>query len=463
MIEDPDASPEPRAPDDAAWELNRAEPSSWVAFWPDAECPERSRVMQALAGWAGTDIEVGDATTREPMPDIAWSCAANLPGVESKLVIWAERASPFPPSARTSLEQALARCPWVIRLQALLNENDPAADHFMLTSLLGGGLPEAQAVLDICSGALLDRPTLDAWFLREDARPTERFLWRVDGFAFMRAEEVHAKKGPPERRAMAFTMGLARCHRPELAILDLPREHMDAAKALLDGAASLILERPIPAPGVPMQIGPELSIAFQTWTKAAEFIESGAPGSEESRSAIRDADGPPMDALHAVICEPEPVGRYRRVWSWPRTAIERIEAGRAVIFRSRRSGASHSARAQRSWHDFATAWASLVRAEATELRTMASECFRVLAPVDASGAGEDAELAWFVVEGFEPGAVRARYTVVPLTRPEVQEGEGVLIPVAQVRDWRVALDGHDFGPDDPGALLVEIDRRRGLP
>lgn len=459
---------DPRGPDDPAWSLPQVEPSSWVAFVPGSECPTREEVMRDIASWVGGSLDIAEAENQSPMPELVWSAAVRIPEVDSMLVVWAERSSPLPEAAKSPEEAAITECPWVIRVQALLGDDDPAADHFAITSLLAGALPFAPALLDINSGALLGRDALERWYLSEHARPSEQFLWSVQALGFRLA----SSSSQPKRRSLVFTMGLSRCHRPELAILDLPHQHLDAAKALIDGVASLLLEHPVPAPGVPFPIGPDLSVSFQRWNEVAKYIEAGAPGSPASIESIRKAGGPSFEAVHAVICEPVPVGAYRRIWSWPTTAIHRLESGRGVMFRSRRSTEAAAARVRRSWHDFATAWASLHQSDSPALRELASRGFRVLATMDsaeaaAGGSGArpaegKTELGWFEVEGFEAGAVRAKLTISPLSRADLHEGMRVRIPSALVRDWRVSIGGRDFGPDEPAELLREVDRLRGI-
>lgn len=447
-----------RPPDDPAWTSEEEPPSSWVAFWPEKAPPERTDVAQALATLIGGDARIGRTENPADAEDMLWNLVVEVPSIAAPVVIWAERAAALPTSAPGGADETLARCPWVVRMQAQLGTAEPASDYFVLSSLLAGAIPDAVAILDVASGVVFERAAIDEWFLDESARPNERWLWSVLGLTA--GKDGVARAGS---RGMLFTTGLRRCGRPEIEIVDLPAEHMDAGVALLNAVAGQLLERAIPAPGEPVEIGPGLSVVFQPWTVVAGQLDKGAPGSRESRDAIA-ADGPSLDGVRAVVCDAERVGSYRPVWSWPRAAIERLEAGNAVFYSSPRRADATAARARRTWSDFATAFASLARSDVPNLRELAKRAFMVQAPIAPEGAQDEAshEQAWFRVEGFDAGLIRAALCAPSCTRPDLREGHAVRLAPSEVRDWRVSLDERDFGPEDPAALLAEVDRLRGV-
>jgi len=343
-------------------------------------------------------------------------------------------------------------------MQAQLGSSEPADDHFVLTSLLAAAVPTAVAILDVASGIVFERSAIDEWFLDPDAKPNERWLWSVLGLTSSRDGAA-----APGTRGMLFTAGLRRCGRPELEILDLPSEHMEAGVALVNAVAGLLLETAIPTPGAPLEIGPGIRIALQPWQVVAETLEKGAPGSADSRAAVATS-GPALDGVRAVICDPEPTGGYQPKWSWPRQAIERLVSGHAVFYSSARRADSIAARAKRTWPDFATAFASLLKSDVPGMRDIARRAFLVQAPIAPEGVDSAAasEQAWFRVEGFDAGLIRAALCGPSLTRPELLEGHQVRLAPSEVRDWRVSLSEGDFGPDDPEALLAAIDRLRGV-
>lgn len=446
-----------RPPDDPAWRSEEEPPSSWVAFWPEEAAPDRSEIVQAVAAWLGGEANIGRTENPDDNAEMLWNLVVEVPSIDAPVVIWAERAAALPSPPRGGADEALAKCPWVVRLQAQLGANTPVEDHFVLTSLLAGALPSAAAVLDVSSGIVFERTALEEWFLDPDARPNERWLWSVLGLTASR------ETPPPGSRGMLFTTGLRRCGRPELEILDLPVERMDAGVALLNAVAGLLLDVAIPAPGEPLEIGPGLKVTLQPWRKVAEALEKDAPGSVASREAL-SGEGPSLDGLRAVICDPEPVGRFRAAWSWPRSAIERLESGHAVLYASARRAEATATRARRTWPDFATAFASLTKSEVPGLRDLARRAFLIQAPIAPDGvdANSSSEQAWFRVEGFDAGLVRAALCAASLTRPELNEGHVMRLAPSEVRDWRVALDDRDFGPDDPAGLLEAVDRLRGV-
>jgi len=391
-------------------------------------------------------------------PSMLWSLVVEVPSIDAPVVLWAERAAPLPAPPRRGPDEALANCQWVVRLQAQLGLNEPADDYFVLTSLLAGSLSDAVAVLDVASGVVFERTALDEWFLDPQARPNERWLWSVLGLTSGRGETES-----PSSQGMLFTTGLRRCARPELEVLDLPVAHLEAGVALLHAVAAWLLETPLPAPGAPFEIGPELHVALQPWKVVAEHLAAESPGSVASRSAVA-ADGPSLEGLRAVICDSPPGADGAPSFSWPREAIMRLESGHAVFFSSAKRAEATAARARRTWPDFATAYASLVRSDDTELHALAQRAFLVQAPIAPEGMDADAssEQAWFRVQGFDAGTILAALCAASLTRPDLGAGHAVRLPASEVRDWRVSFDERDFGPDDPAALLAEIDRLRGV-
>lgn len=447
-----------RFPDDPAWRSDEEPPSSWVAFLPDARAPDREDVAQAITAWLGGEARMGQAENPDADPGMIWNLVVEVPSVDAPVVIWAERAATLSAPPRHGADEAMARCPWVIRMQAQLGAREPAADYFVLTSLLAGVLPDAVAMLDIASGIVYERAALDEWFLDPEARPNERWLWSVLGLT-----SGSGGTDAPASHGMLFTTGLRRCGRPELELLDLPIQNMDAGVALLHAIAGWLLEVPIPAPGAPLEIGPGMVVTLQPWQVVAKQLAADAPGSEASRASIA-GDGPALDGLRAVVCGAAPEGDPPTQWRWPHDVISRLESGHAVFFSSAKRAEATAARARRTWPDFATAFASLRRAEDPALRSMAQRSFLVQAPIAPEGVAGDAshEQAWFRVEGFDAGMIRASLCTQSLTRPELSAGHAVRLQPSEVRDWRVSLDARDFGPDDPAALLAEIDRLRGV-
>lgn len=442
-------------PGEVGFERRTAEPSGWVAFWPHQEAPTSEEVVQAFAAWVGAPLDASQAENSDDTRDMLWHAIVQVPSIDAAVVAWAEAAEPL--RAELPSDHPLSACRWVVRIQSVLGTGDPAADYFLLVSMLAGALVDSPAVLDVVTGQVLMRPELEAWFLAPESLPSDHFLWRVGG--------VMAELGDGDQRrrlAMLHTTGLARCGRPELEILEIPEDHVQAGLALLNAAAGLVLDGPLPAPGEPLELGPDLAVVLQPWQAVAVTMEDAAPGSRAFRAALTGDAGDALAGPRAVLCDPAPAGAWTRAWTWPRSAISRLESGRAVIYSSGRATLAAARRAQRTWPSFATAFASLKRSDDPGLRKLATDSFMVQAPLVDGSDPERAEQAWFLVQRLDGERVEGRLTAAPVTRPDLSEGDTVPIEREAITDWRASLSDHEFGPDEPAALLSEVDRLRGL-
>jgi uncharacterized protein YegJ (DUF2314 family) len=133
-----------------------------------------------------------------------------------------------------------------------------------------------------------------------------------------------------------------------------------------------------------------------------------------------------------------------------------------VLYASEHSAAATERRAQRAWPKFATAYASLRRADAEATRAIADSAFHVQAPVGGVDAEDRREQGWFIVRRFDHDVVEAALSEEPVTRDDLHAGDVVRIDRKDVSDWRVMLPDDTFGPDRGDALLAAVDRLRGL-
>ena len=84
---------------ESVWELPAPLASAWVGFWPHPDAPTRDEVGRAVASWVGREVEMESS---EPDEDegMLWALMVNIPGVNSPVVLWAERALNAEPDAR---------------------------------------------------------------------------------------------------------------------------------------------------------------------------------------------------------------------------------------------------------------------------------------------------------------------------------------------------------------------------
>jgi len=163
-----------------------------------------------------------------------------------------------------------------------------------------------------------------------------------------------------------------------------------------------------------------------------------------------------------VICSAKKRGSFKQLWAWPTEIIASMEAGRAVLYASEHSAAATERRAQRTWPKFATAFASVRRAEEPDVLALATTAFQVQAPLGSVDEHDRREQGWFTVQRFDHDVVDAILSEEPVTRQDLHVGDAIRILRAEVTDWRVFLPEEVFGPARSDALLAAVDRLRGL-
>ena len=451
---DPAPEPEPaeQANPEDPWELPEPNPSGWVVFWPHAEAPTRDEIGSAFAAWLGHELE--GESPEENEDGTLWAFTFAMQGLEVPALVWAEEAQSL---EGEDVEDAVKRCKWVIRMQAMLPFDEPHESYFRLVALMAGAIGDSPGILDAVTGHFLPRNVLESGFLAPEALPHERWLWRVSGAGLASPTEGG------EHPTMLFTTGLWRCGRPELELLELPASHVRAGLIMLDAMAGLLLEGEMPVAGEVFEVGPGLPVTLQPWREVAATMDAGMPGSAAFRAAAGQAgEASPLLGVRAVICHPEPVGAFKKVWSWPREAIAAIESGHAALYATEHATKASMRRAQRRWETFATAFASLKKSDAEAAKEVRDHGFTVQAPLENGNDPERVEQAWFRVKRFDAGKVAGALLEKPRSRDDLDAGSEVMLDPVTITDWRVEMPEGDYGPEKWQELLPAVDRLRGL-
>jgi uncharacterized protein YegJ (DUF2314 family) len=446
---DPDENA-PQGPSEDAWNAAPTQPSAWVGFWPHPDAPSQEEVGRAIANWVGREVEA-EAGQPDAEEGMIWALMLNVPGVASPVVVWAERA--LAADSAQLPDESMRACKWVIGMQTMLEQGEQYAEYFHLVSMLAGSLPELTGLLDVSNGRRYSRTELDSQFLASDAVPNDEFVWTITAIA---------PDDTDDAPMMLFTTGLARCGLPELELLEVPSRHAQTAAVLMNHVASLLLEDPPPAPGEPMEIGPDIEVALVKWREYAKTMADETPGSLAFRRVAGSEDDGPLTGIRAVICAPEQKGAYAKAWTWPREVIERMESGRAVLYASEHSAVATQRRAQRTWPAFATAFASLRRADMPDVAALAPQAFHVQAPVGGADEQDRREQGWFLVQTFDGDEVEATLVDNPVTTTAAHAGDTVRVKRTEITDWRVLLPGDVYGPDASDQLMQAVDRLRGI-
>ncbi len=450
--------------DDRAWAMREPFPTSLIGLWPGAELPSVDEVTQAFATFIGEPVTVIEDIDGGPnslaSDGVRWSRVLSVPGLASPVIVWGEPARAI--AAEQLPDPNLANARWVIGCESLLSEQTPLEDFIALMRLLAGSFTAMPAVLDAMTRQWFVRSEIESLFLADEAAATEEVLWRVH--AIGRSAEL----GDTDR-VWLYTVGLWRCGKPELEILELPGQHVSGAVTLLNGIAALAITGPLPNPDVVAVIGENLRVAFRPWQEVVSFLDRESVGSMADRSAAGEPDGDmdsinPLMGVRAVICDAEPKGSYRKIWSWPERAIRQLEEDRAAIYLSERSTHQHARIARLTWPDFASAFTTVERLVATAVSRgddLLPPTFLVKAAFNnESDPALGREHLWFEVRGLHGTTVDGTLINSPRIATHLREGNLVTIECDQVSDWRVLLPGDGLGPRHAGRLPAAIDAYR---
>jgi hypothetical protein len=470
-----------------AWRLPQPFPTSLVGLWPEATPPTIDEVAAAFAAYVGEPIAVhgavdsddtGSVGTPQADDGMLWNSVLSVPGLHAPVIVWVERARSFGPEDLPDASLAAHR--WVVGCESLLSDRAPLDDFIALVRLLAGGLARIPAVLDTLTKQWFQRDELERLFLADEPGATEEVLWRIH--AVGRAELID-----PASPVWLYTVGLWRCGKPELEMLEVPGRHLDTAATLLNGIAALALTGPLPPPSAVASIGENLRVAFRPWREVAQYLDPDAVGSVADRSngldprAIEalDPNSPSnlVMGVRAVVCAPEPKGSFRAVWTWPEQAIKLLEDGRGALYLSERSTEQLARRARATWSDFATAFIAIART-LEGLKNAAKDgtdgrveplpsgvadrpTFLVKAAFsDERSPDRGREHLWFEARSLVGDSVEAELLNTPQIATQFRPGDIVQIDRRSVSEWRVMLPNGGFGPQNARDLLAAVEQYR---
>ncbi|MHC5002094.1 MAG: DUF4026 domain-containing protein [Planctomycetota bacterium] len=401
-----------------AWRMPAPEPTNLIAPWPDPEAPDAETLGAAVADALGAaaDVEALPA----PAPEIVELLLVRSDALPMPMALWCERSRGAAPDG-LGTEAAAAR--WVIGVEATLDPADPLAGYAAAMRMLARIRPDLPAVLDVNTGIWRGREMLRRQYADAPVEPAADALWMIQVV------------GPGAGPLWVRTVGLHRCGRPELELLEVPSAHRSAATALLNDVAALLLETTTwPAPGEPFEVGPGLRLLLQPAEEAAAFVAEGAAGAAMQRP---DGAGP-----GAAVCDVEPRGSFRPVFTWPQSVIDAIEHGASAIYRAPRASRRQAELARATWPGLL---ASLAAAHgAGELETLVEAGFET-----AEGSREH---LWFAVDDVVDDELDGRLAHAPSRITTLREGQSLRLRRDMVSDWLVRAGGRRYGPDNLAAL-----------
>ena len=303
--------------------------------------PSIEWIRDAIQVESGSDAEIRELDQSIDGPAFAlWAVPLMLGEHPVPVIAWAERIE-----HPDSMPGVARGANWMIGLQTVLDPQCPLEIWTRLAGLLLRTSPRITALFDQETEQWFDRDEIQLHFLTSSPTTHEGMLFRVHATA--------TSERPEEADSIwLHTEGLRRCGCPELEILELPAAHLGVAHELLNALGALFITRGVPAPGVSFEAGTGVSLVLNDWRTSVEVLSEQSLGSAEHRMMLGgEVDNPLLEA-HAVVCGAEPVGTYRKMYTWPRESIEAIESGRAALERTPAWTSFRSVLARSLWPRF---------------------------------------------------------------------------------------------------------------
>ena len=385
---------------------------------------EADAFLAGLAGVLEASVEVLEflpsADERNP-----WSVVVRVPGRTAPVVISLERTKRMdevPPA----LAGRVAASRFTLIVESLLDFTDPRVDWAKLVGIATAH-EGSIAALDASTGQWFDGAEIDGELLDAELGPPDDVLWRV--------QAVSTSEDLERGTVWLFTRGLLRCGLPELELLEVPGARASAASRMLDAVAGLLLEDGPPPPEIPYSIGPGIDVSLIPWREAIEALDPESLGDEADRAALSQETPNPLLARRAAVCDIEPKGSFKRIWTWPAQAAAHFSSENASIYRSDAATVRSSAIARRSW------------SRAVEARTSTPEGLVLLAgiPLELDAEGR-IEHAWIQVDSIGGDGGTGR--ILRNARDGRAAGTSVEFQAADIDGWRLVRGDVTIGPED---------------
>ena len=419
-----------------AWRIEEPWPATLVAPLRGADPPEADAFLASVATRIADVIEVLEI---QPSPDDKhpWSVVVRLPNHEVPVLVACERTKRMdevPPELAAGVRDSR----WSIVVESLLEVGDPRLGWGRLATVLASSA-DAIAIIDATTGRWFDRAEIDGDLLESELGPPEDVLWRV--------QAVSGHEEFDGGTLWLYTRGLLRCGLPELELLELPGRHAASGARLLDALAGLLLEDGAPPPEIPYPLGPDLRVALIPWTDVIETLDPESLGSDADRRALSQETPNPLRARRAAVCDLEPRGSFRRVWSWPLAALEILDGPEVRVFRSDAATERSASLARRRWPEAVDAFESAMR------RSVDGSVPVLLAGVPVGGGTDGrTEHGWLQVVEIESGGGRGRLLRATIDgRPA---GTELSFGVDEIDGWRLVRGQNAVGPEDSVDLEV---------
>jgi hypothetical protein len=198
---------------------------------------------------------------------------------------------------------------------------------------------------------------------------------------------------------------------------------------------------------VPYPIGTEIAVAFVPWTEVIGTLDASSLGSDEDRRALSQETPNPLRARRAVVCDLEPRGSFRPIWSWPRDAMGRLDLPEASIRRSVAASQRLACMARRRWSEAITVHR---RASGDDVVLLVGTV------VERDDDGDGVEHGWIQVDRADEHGGEGR--LLRDTTAGRRAGTTHVFDVAGIDDWRIVAGDRAAGPEHAASVSTQLGR-----
>lgn len=396
------------------WSLPDPGPTTLLAAVATEQPPTMVEVHSRIASIVNPPVEIlGEPEVS--MPAALWSLAFKLGEHPVPVVVWVEDVIENPEGQPAFAQDAR----WMVGIQTVLDPNDPLPTWTGLITLLQDITGGMVALLDVETEQWFDGAEVAAHLQGEEATAEEGMLFRVHATSTDEQPET-------AQSVWLHTVGLMRCGRTELEMLEVPGQHVQTAHELLKALGALFIVRGIPGPGENFDAGIGINLCLQDWSSQAETLSPDSIGKREHRVLLGGSDSSENPLLHgrAVVCGAEPRGDLRKIYTWPVDAITRLERGEAAIERTRAWTVARSREAQARWP---------VLLEGMREGLVGRACIAVEVP----GGGR--EHVWITIDDATETLLSGRLLSAPASLP-YEPGSVLESTVDQLIDWALTRE-----------------------
>lgn len=304
---------------------------------------------------------------------------------------------------------------WLVGVRARYGEH-PLKDYHRQLRLLSVAAPDAVVVMD-WEACTEHEPEWVGATVTSAVPPSPRHLYCI-----------HAVRSEDDSLWL-HTHGLLRCGLPELEMLAVPSEDLDAMGTLMHQAVVNLIDRGLPAMGESFSVGQDLDLSWTPWEMVLVDQDFQGLGGEDDRDAAHDRPAAvlfraesddPLTSLSSLV----PIIRDNPIF-W----VSAMESERMTLLARERLDVLHEVHERVADLD---EWEILVK--------LGYE-------TDDDGSESTREHLWFRVHAFDGRSVDATLVNDPYCIARMHAGQRDRHSLDNLTDWRVYGPPGEFNPD----------------